>query len=111
MTIPKITKQAALRLIEESLTSFERELRRLRRRRGLTQKQLASLTGLHHTYISKIECGKMPPPSTRSIKKLATALSTDADRLTLLAFRIPESIFAGLILTALGIAKMYKEAK
>ncbi|MBX3294889.1 MAG: helix-turn-helix transcriptional regulator [Acidobacteria bacterium] len=42
----------------ELLLKFGRRIRRLRTARGLTQEQLAELTGFHRTYIGMIERGE-----------------------------------------------------
>jgi HTH-type transcriptional regulator, competence development regulator len=40
-------------------TSFGRTVREARKRRGVSQKQLAGLIGIHFTYLSKIENNRM----------------------------------------------------
>lgn len=58
-----------------------KELRKLRRARGLTQQELGKLAGLTQHTVSELENGKQQPhPST--IRKLATALEVSALRLT-----------------------------
>lgn len=49
------------------------KLRNARRKRGLTQSELAQLVGVTTNYISLIEKGKKNP-STKTLKKLALAL-------------------------------------
>lgn len=54
-----------------------------RKKRKLTQVELAGLIGVDHTYISKVERGNTPhTPSVGTIRRLAAAL--DADELELL---------------------------
>jgi transcriptional regulator with XRE-family HTH domain len=43
----------------------------------LTQRDLASACELDHTYISKIEADKVPPPSKKAIRKMAVALDCE----------------------------------
>ncbi|MEW6770246.1 MAG: helix-turn-helix transcriptional regulator [Bacillota bacterium] len=50
-------------------------LRALRRSRNLSQEQLAERTGIHPTYLTKIELG-MRLPSLEVLSRLAVALST-----------------------------------
>lgn len=53
-------------------------VKRMRRKRGLHQKQLAALLGLNdHTSISKLESGKWNP-SAQIISKIADALNMKA---------------------------------
>ena len=73
-----------------SAATFGARLRELRKARGLTLKQLARRTRLHFSYISKIECGKTPPPREPALKRLAVALGYDAERLTLEAGKLPK---------------------
>lgn len=71
---------------------FGKRLRELRLARGLNQRKLAGRVGIDFTYLSKIETGKMPPPSQDTIKKLAGALDADADELLVLADKVPDDV-------------------
>lgn len=51
-------------------------IRRLRARRGITQAALASLTGIHRTYLSRAERGQVIP-STVTLMRIASALGVD----------------------------------
>lgn len=57
-------------------------IRRLRTRRGLTQTQLASLTGIHRTYLSRTERGRVMP-SVITLMQIAHALGIDRVQLRL----------------------------
>ena len=48
-------------------------IRAYRRERGLTQEQLADVTGIHQTNISKLESGTANP-SLRTLKRLAAGM-------------------------------------
>jgi HTH-type transcriptional regulator, competence development regulator len=72
--------------------TFGERLRQLRRERQMNQRTLAASVGIDFTYLSKIENGRMDPPSADTIVKLAKALDTDADALLLLAGKVPEDI-------------------
>ena len=61
---------AAMGEIEEK---FGAAVRELRERKGLTQEQLADLSGLHRTYVSGVERG-LRNPSLVNVVKLARAL-------------------------------------
>lgn len=49
-------------------------LREARRARGLTQQQLAKLSGIEQQVISKIERGGVEDPQNRTVKALEEAL-------------------------------------
>jgi transcriptional regulator with XRE-family HTH domain len=49
------------------LTPFGKNLRRLRRERGLTQQQLAKLSGSHVNYIGGLERGERNPTLTKLV--------------------------------------------
>ena len=57
----------------DTLVRFGQRLRQLRLAAGLSQEELADLSGLHRTYISSVELGKRNV-SLRNIDALATAL-------------------------------------
>lgn len=59
---------------------FGRNVRRLRRRRGLTQADLAAATGLSTSYIGRIETGRANARAT-TLAALATALRVEATEL------------------------------
>lgn len=63
-------------------------LRDLRRRRRLTQQQLADAVGIDFTYLSKIENARVDPPSEAAIRKLAAALQTDAEEMLARAAKV-----------------------
>lgn len=70
---------------------FGQRLRQLRIGK-FNQRVLADKVGIDFTYLSKIENGKMPPPSEEVILKLAKELDADADELLQLAKKVPEDI-------------------
>jgi DNA-binding XRE family transcriptional regulator len=51
-------------------------IRRLRLRRGITQEALASLTGIHRTYLSRAERGRIVP-SVIALMQIVSALGVD----------------------------------
>ena len=56
------------------------DLRRLRRRRRLTQHDLSRLTGIQQTTLSALELGKTRDPRISTVERLARALHvTEAD--------------------------------
>jgi transcriptional regulator with XRE-family HTH domain len=77
------------------MTSFGQRVRQLRLAKGLSQKRLASLIAVHHTYLSKAESGRLDYalyPGEELIRKLAAALDADEVELLLLARKVPKQI-------------------
>lgn len=75
--------------------TFGEKIRTARKAKQLDLRTLAAKVGVHFTYLSKIENGKLDfgdAPGEGLILKLAAALDADADELLLLAHRIPERI-------------------
>lgn len=71
---------------------FGTRLRELRKRLGMTQRELAELVSVDFSYLSKIESGVVPPPSQKVISRIAAALEADENELITLAGRIPPDI-------------------
>jgi transcriptional regulator with XRE-family HTH domain len=74
---------------------FGEKVRIARKAKNLDLRTLAETVGVHFTYLSKIENGKLDfgdAPGEQLILKLAVALDADPDELMLLAHRIPEPI-------------------
>lgn len=59
---------------------FGEKLSVLRKRRGLTLRQLGEMLEVHHTYVSQIEKGKTTP-NARMIIKIANIFGVTADQL------------------------------
>jgi transcriptional regulator with XRE-family HTH domain len=64
----------------DTLKRFGDKVRELRIKKGLSQEQLAELSGLHRTYISSLELGKRNV-SLINIFVLAKALGVTPDKL------------------------------
>lgn len=77
------------------MNKFATRVREIRKRKGITLRELAPLVGVGFTYLSKVENGRLEfgdYPSDGLIHRLATALGADEDELFLLAERVPESV-------------------
>ena len=59
---------------------FAMRLKRARKRKGLTQEELAAKAGLSRGYVSRLEMGLHDPPLSR-VRKLAKALRVKVGRL------------------------------
>jgi transcriptional regulator with XRE-family HTH domain len=64
---------------------FAAALRDARVTRGLSLRALAAVTGMNFTYLSKLESGRLPPPTDEKVAALAATLQTDAEPLLRLA--------------------------
>jgi transcriptional regulator with XRE-family HTH domain len=75
--------------------TFGEKVRAARKAKMLDLRGLAAKVGVHFTYLSKVENGRLDfgdAPGEGLILKLAAALDADADELLLLAHKIPEPI-------------------
>ena len=64
----------------DPLIAFGRRVRHLRERQGISQEQLAEVSGLHRTYVGSVERGERNI-SLRAIHKLAKALGCAPSKL------------------------------
>jgi transcriptional regulator with XRE-family HTH domain len=62
------------------MTRLGTKVRALRRRRGLTLREVADVVGVHYTHVQKIESGRKRP-SSDVILKLAALFGVTADQL------------------------------
>lgn len=60
---------------------FPRKMRKYREARGLTQRELAHLTGITVNYISKLERGEVANPGIDLIASLAETLHCSVENL------------------------------
>ncbi|GAB1260339.1 helix-turn-helix domain-containing protein [Aurantivibrio plasticivorans] len=74
------------------MTPFGKLLSKLRRARGLQQRQLAEMIGVNPCYISAIETGRKGPPSTLVIKKIVASLNLTACEVGRLTSAIESSV-------------------
>ena len=77
--------------------TFGKTIRELRKRQGISQKELADRAGIDFTYLSKIENDRMSPPSEKTIRAMSEVLKTDADELIRLAGKVPTDLVDFLI--------------
>jgi transcriptional regulator with XRE-family HTH domain len=66
--------------LSAATAEFGKRVRHYRQERGLTQEGLASLSGLHWTFVGQVERGRRNL-TLHNIIKLATALEVDAGEL------------------------------
>ena len=72
--------------------SFGFKIKEARKSAGLSQRELADRIDIDYGYLSKIERGKVPPPSEKIILKIAGILNLDTDELLVLADRPPSDL-------------------
>lgn len=73
-------------------STFGKRIQELRQEKNLSQRELAKKAEMDYTYLSKIENGKMPPPKSDVIERLATLLKADLNELLILAGKAPPEL-------------------
>jgi transcriptional regulator with XRE-family HTH domain len=66
--------------IREIITRIQDKIKKLRKNKGLAQKQLAEMVGINTTHLSRLETGRYQP-SVEVLKKLADTLQVTTDYL------------------------------
>lgn len=64
---------------QDEQTAFGRALTRLRKEKGLSQTELADLTGIRRSLISRLEVSPSANPTWATVNLLATALGVKPD--------------------------------
>lgn len=67
---------------------FGGRIRELRTRKGISLRDFADMVHIDFTYLSKIENGKVDPPSEEKIRAMANKLDVEAEELLGLAGKI-----------------------
>lgn len=71
---------------------FGEVIRKARKDKGFSQRDLAKLVGLDFTYLSKLENSRADyPPKEEVIRAIAQHLELDAEELIFLAGRVPQA--------------------
>ena len=91
-------------------TQFGDRLRRLRESQRLSVRRLARLVAVSPSYLSRIERSHVPPPSERTIARIARALAIEADELLAAAGRLPEDVASRLLRRPRLMAKLVRLA-
>jgi transcriptional regulator with XRE-family HTH domain len=74
---------------------FGEHLREIRKKNGLTLREVAEKAGIDFTYLSKIENGRIPyTPAVDTIRQLADVLKVDSIELLTLADKLPKELEA-----------------
>jgi len=74
---------------------------------GLSQRDLAQLVGIDHTYLSKIENGKVDPPSTDVIVSLCFELASDrVNEILMLSGKIDKDLVRAAVARDESIGKL-----
>jgi len=74
------------------METFGQLLKELRRKAGVSQRDLASEVGVDFSYISKVENDRLPPPSADTIVKICEVLKTPSDALLAMTGKIPTDV-------------------
>lgn len=87
--------------------SFGEMMRQARREAGVTQRQLAEVTGVNHTYLSHIEADRATP-SPRLISSIADFCQADVFEFCAAAGQVPAEISSALeLLPAESLRRVY----
>ena len=72
--------------------TFGQTLKVIRRKKDVTQRELAAAVGVDFSYISKIENDRMPPPAADTIVKICEVLDVPPDNLLAMTGKMPTQI-------------------
>ena len=98
------------------MTSFGQYIRNTRLERAgadrrFSLRQVATRIGVEPAYLSKIERGKVPPPSEATIQKLARDLELDCDVLLATAGKVSRELQAIILKRPREFADLLREMR
>lgn len=84
-----------MRKIKELDKDFGTYISLIRKAKKLSLRDMVREMGmLDHTYLCKIERGRMPPPSVEAVRRIADVLGIDRIQLKLMAGYVPDGLRA-----------------
>ena len=89
--------------------TFGQRIRQLRLGKRLSQRDLAERVGVDFTYLSKIENGKVAPPSDDVIHKLAQKLEANEEELLALAGKVSQNDLREIIAGDVRIGFLFRK--
>ena len=89
--------------------TFGQRIRQLRLEKRLSQRDLAKCVGVDFTYLSKIENGKVAPPSDDVIHKLAEELEASEEELLALAGKVSQTDLREVIAGDVRIGFLFRK--
>ena len=76
------TNAIIIRIISQGIfVMLNENIKKLRKKAGLTQEKLAIKAGIPYTTLAKIEIGVIKKPSIQTVQKIASALDISIDYL------------------------------
>jgi len=68
--------------MSRKISSLAKNIKKLRKQKGLSQDRLSKLADVSNNTIIKIESGGIQNPTIKTVQKIAKALNTSLDELT-----------------------------
>ena len=90
--------------------TFGQKIKKIRRLKGISQRDLASKGGVDFSYISKVENDRLPPPSSETIEKICKALNVPVEDLLILARKPPSGVME-IMRSSPSAVKFFQNAK
>jgi len=85
-------KRATRTVMSNGREKFSAFIRRQRETREISLREMAKMIGVSPTYLSKVECYQIPPPTEAKVKAIARIIECDADELLARAGRVSSDV-------------------
>lgn len=100
-----------VRIRNESGEPYGSFLRRRRLEKRLTQREFGAKVGVDFTYLSKVENGRLPPPSEATITQIAKVLGDSSDDHLARARKVPLDLRAAVAELPMEAAMLLRELR